>query len=70
MTTPQLIAELKDKGFTKWQIKKRMGVSWNTVNLWSLGAFAPIPQRKRILLKMLKEPPRSKIGKFYGGKYR
>ena len=33
------VKELLDKGWSKYKIAKEMGVSWNTVHLWSKGVF-------------------------------
>lgn len=44
---------LKKNGFTKWEISKRLGVHWNTVNAWSKGMFKPSKEKQDILKKLL-----------------
>ena len=36
-----LIQELLKRGVSKYRIGKELGVSWQTVNLWSKGTFQP-----------------------------
>lgn len=46
----ELVERLLERGVSKYQISKRLGVSWNTVNRWSTGESQP-RQRCAITLK-------------------
>ena len=55
MRKDNLTKELVDNhGFTKWEIKKLVGVSWNTVHLWYIGAFEPTNERREALNEVYK----------------
>ena len=58
-TAVEIIRELKEKGVTKWTIKKRLRVHWNTVNLWSKGCFPPTKEHLAELLALLMETRQS-----------
>lgn len=58
-TAAELIRELKERGVTKWTIKKRLRCHWNTVNLWSKGAFNPTQEHLAALKAMLAETQQS-----------
>lgn len=49
----EVIKKLKNKGYTKWRIAKKIGVHWNTVNIWEKGAFRPTDEHYQQLQEML-----------------
>lgn len=49
MTASQIITALQGFGMTKWAIKKKLGVHWNTLNNWHRGIFQPTPESKQKL---------------------
>ena len=53
MSTKSIIKKLKEKGFTKWEISKRLNVHWNTVNMWEKGVFNPSAEKIEKLNKLL-----------------
>lgn len=44
-----------EKGFSKYNIAKLVGVSWNSVHMWYLGIFEPQERSKAKLEGILKE---------------
>jgi len=51
-----LIQMLRKKGWTKWRIAKRMGVTWQTVHMWERETFQPRETLQNQLEALLKEP--------------
>lgn len=37
----KIISQLKDKGFTKWAIAKKIHVTWHTIHMWEKEVFNP-----------------------------
>jgi transposase-like protein len=58
-TAIEIIRELREKGVTKWAIKKRLRVHWNTVNQWSKGNFPPTKEHLDELMALLLETRQS-----------
>ena len=50
MTT---IEELRQRGFSKYKIAQKVGVSWNTVHLWVKGIYKPKPEHLQKLNELL-----------------
>jgi hypothetical protein len=53
MTVQDIIKFLLSKKFTKQSIADVCGVKWQTVNLWSKGAFKPKEQKTSTKLEQL-----------------
>ena len=48
----QALEKLLEYRVSKYAIAKHCCVSWNTVNLWSKGAFQPTKEHKQALTEM------------------
>jgi len=48
-----VIEELRQRGFSKYKIAQKTGVSWNTVHLWVKGIYNPNPEHLRGLKELL-----------------
>lgn len=56
MKSSRIVRKLVDKhGFTKYELHKLVGVSWNTVHMWYLGVFQPKDVHKELILKIYNE---------------
>lgn len=42
------------RGFSKYKIAKKVGVSWNTVHFWIKGIYNPELENRKKLKKLLK----------------
>lgn len=42
-------------GFSKYEIAKKIGVSWNTVHMWYLGVYEPSLEHKEAINEKLQE---------------
>jgi hypothetical protein len=58
-TAVEIIKELLDSGITKWTIKKKLRVHWNTINQWSKGNFQPTKEHMNGLIALLMETRQS-----------
>lgn len=57
-----LINDLVDSGMTKWEMSKRLGVTWNTLNNWHMGRYEPLPENMEELKRLHKDPDNYKKG--------
>ena len=51
----EIIDKLKKEGYTKYSLAKKLGVSWNTLQMWYRGAYAPNEENKKKLGELLIE---------------
>ena len=49
------IEELLKRGFSKYKIAKEIGVSWNTVQLWSKKIYSPKSEHLEKIKELLRE---------------
>lgn len=56
MSKDNIVYELVEKkGWSKYAIAKKTGVSWNSVSLWYKGVFKPNPEHQEILEEIFNE---------------
>lgn len=53
LTGIELIQELEKKKLSKYAIAKRVGCSWNTVDMWQRGVWNPSPKYRTKLIRLL-----------------
>lgn len=44
-----MVSDLLKTGISKYRIAKEVGVSWNTVNLWSKGVWKPSTEHQEAI---------------------
>lgn len=49
-----LVQELQAAGLTKYRIAKEVGVTWNTVYLWSKEAYSPNAEHQEALEELVR----------------
>lgn len=52
MNAKEIIDRLIEAGFTKWEIKNRLGVSWTSLNHWHMERFNPSKKNLKELKKL------------------
>lgn len=55
VTMKEMIDELLRRGVSKYKIAKKVGVSWNTVQLWHKGIYQPRVEHLEKLKELLNE---------------
>jgi len=51
--TQKLLLKAKEKGISKWEIAKKIGIHWNSVRFWERGIFKPTEENMAKLKEII-----------------